>query len=94
VCSDGREPPVKSVEQSVIEVISKSLHIEEAGISRSASLATDLHADSLDAVELIMTLEERFGIEIPDEDAENLQTVQQLIDYVQDALNFRSSTHP
>lgn len=82
---------MKSVEQSVIEVISKSLLVEETGISRGASLSTDLHADSLDAVELIMSLEERFDIEIPDEDATDLHTVQQVIDYVQDALILRAS---
>ena len=78
----------------MIEVISKSLLIEETGISRSASFSTDLHADSLDAVELIMSLEERFDIEIPDEDATKLQTVQHVIDYVQDALILRASVRP
>lgn len=85
---------MKSVEQSVIEVIAKSLLIEETKISRGASLSTDLHADSLDAVELVMSLEEQFGIEIPDEDAASLQTVQQVIDYVQDALILRASVRP
>lgn len=80
---------MKSIEHSIIETISKTLLIDESNVALNASLADDLHADSLDAVELVMALEERFGIEIPDEDAEQLRTVQQVIDYVLRELNPR-----
>ncbi len=85
---------MKSIDESVIEVIANSLLIGEAEVSREATLSTDLHADSLNAVELIMALEDRFGIEIPDEDAENLKTVQQVIDYVRDAVTLRPMPRP
>ena len=52
-------------------------------IKNEASFVDDLGADSLDTVELVMALEEEFGCQIPDEDAENITTVQQAIDYVQ-----------
>lgn len=78
---------MKSIEHSIIEIISKTLLIDESSVARNASLADELHADSLDAVELVMALEERFGIEISDEDAEQLHTVQQVIDYVLRQLN-------
>lgn len=78
---------MKTIDQSVVEVIARSLLLDESQISESASLANDLHADSLDAVEIIMSLEDRFGIEIPDEDAEELKTVDQVIAYVQRSLS-------
>lgn len=82
---------MKTIDQSVVEVIARSLLLDESQISESASLAKDLHADSLDAVEIIMSLEDRFGIEIPDEDAEELKTVAQVIGYVQRSLSSRSA---
>jgi|TARA_B110000914_G_C15456740_1_gene443765 acyl carrier protein len=66
----------------VKEVVIDKLGVEEDKIISSASFVDDLGADSLDTVELIMQLEEEFGIEIPDEDAEKITTVQAAVDYI------------
>ena len=66
----------------VKEVVIDKLGVEEDKIVSSASFVDDLGADSLDTVELIMQLEEEFGIEIPDEDAETITTVQAAVDYI------------
>ena len=66
----------------VKEIIIDKLGVEEEKISSEASFVDDLGADSLDTVELIMQLEEEFGIEIPDDDAEKITTVQAAIDYL------------
>ena len=66
----------------VKEVVIDKLGVEENKIISSASFVDDLGADSLDTVELIMQLEEEFGIEIPDEDAEKITTVQAAVDYI------------
>lgn len=67
----------------VKEVIVDKLGVEEDKITMEASFVDDLGADSLDTVELIMELEEEFGIEIPDEDAENMTTVGAAVEYIQ-----------
>ena len=66
----------------VKDIINDKLGVEEEKISAEASFVDDLGADSLDTVELIMQLEEEFGIEIPDEDAETITTVQAAVDYL------------
>ena len=66
------------------EIIAEQLSVEEDSISMDTNLMKDLEADSLDAVEIIMTIEEEFDIEIPDEEAENFQTVADLVNYVED----------
>ena len=66
----------------VKDIIIDKLGVEEEKINTEASFVDDLGADSLDTVELIMQLEEEFGIEIPDEDAEKITTVQAAIDYL------------
>ena len=66
----------------VKDIIIDKLGVEEEKISSEASFVDDLGADSLDTVELIMQLEEEFGIEIPDDDAEKITTVQAAIDYL------------
>ena len=66
----------------VKEVVIDKLGVEDDKIVSKASFVDDLGADSLDTVELIMQLEEEFGIEIPDEDAENITTVQAAVDYI------------
>ncbi|MFZ5571505.1 MAG: acyl carrier protein [Thermodesulfobacteriota bacterium] len=71
-----------SVQDKVIKVIAEKLGIEKSEIVLEASLVDDLGADSLDLVELVMTMEEEFDIEIPDEDAEKLVTVKDAIDYI------------
>jgi acyl carrier protein len=66
----------------VKEVIIDKLGVDEDAINSDAHFVNDLGADSLDTVELIMELEEEFGIEIPDEDAENIMTVGSAVDYI------------
>lgn len=67
----------------VKEVVIDKLGVEDDKIVSTASFVDDLGADSLDTVELIMQLEEEFGIEIPDEDAEAITTVQAAVDYIE-----------
>jgi len=66
----------------LIEIIAEQLQIDKAQIVPEASFMDDLGADSLDTVELIMALEEELGVEIPDEEAENIRTVQDAIDFL------------
>ena len=66
----------------VKDIIIDKLGVEEEKINSEASFVDDLGADSLDTVELIMQLEEEFGIEIPDDDADKITTVQAAIDYL------------
>ena len=71
-----------NLEARVKKVIAEKLGVDEATIKNEASFIDDLGADSLDTVELVMSLEEEFSCQIPDEDAEKITTVQQAIDYV------------
>ena len=71
-----------SVEQKVKQIIVEQLGVDEAQVDSTASFVDDLGADSLDIVELVMAFEEAFELDIPDEDAEKITTVQQAIDYV------------
>jgi acyl carrier protein len=75
-----------AVDQKMIDIIVEQLSVEREKVVPNASFVDDLGADSLDLVELIMAMEEGFDIEIPDEDAEKISTVQDAIDYV-DKLN-------
>ena len=70
-----------SVEEKVKQIIVEQLGVDESQVDPSASFVEDLGADSLDIVELVMAFEEAFEIEIPDEDAEKITTVQNAIDY-------------
>ncbi len=71
-----------SIEQEMIDIIVEQLSVEREKVVANASFVDDLGADSLDLVELIMAMEEGFDIEIPDEDAEGITTVQDAINYV------------
>ena len=71
-----------SVEEKVKHIIVEQLGVDEDEVKSEASFVDDLGADSLDVVELVMALEEEFGLEISDEDAEKLTTVKQAIDYI------------
>lgn len=71
-----------SVEHQVVEIIIDQLGVEEAQVKPEASFIDDLGADSLDTVELVMALEEKFDVEIPDEDAEKMKTVGDAIKYM------------
>jgi acyl carrier protein len=74
---------VPTVEERVKQIIVDQLGVEPAEVTPSASFVDDLGADSLDRVELVMALEETFGVEIPDSDAEKISTVQNAVDYIQ-----------
>ena len=71
-----------SVEEKVKEIIVDQLGVDEKRVKSEASFIVDLGADSLDTVELVMALEEEFDIEIPDEDAEKIASVQNAVDYI------------
>ncbi len=71
-----------SVEDRVKQIIVEQLGVDEAEVTPSASFVDDLGADSLDTVELVMAFEEAFEIEIPDEDAEKIRTVQDAVTYI------------
>ncbi len=72
-----------SVEQKVKHIIVEQLGVDEGEVKADASFVDDLGADSLDVVELVMALEEEFGLEISDEDAEKLVSVQHAITYIE-----------
>ena len=76
-----------SVEEKVKEIIVDQLGVDEKQLNPEAFFIDDLGADSLDTVELVMALEEEFDVEIPDEDAEKIGTVQNAIDYIKDHTN-------
>ncbi|TRZ99361.1 MAG: acyl carrier protein [Deltaproteobacteria bacterium] len=71
-----------SVEQRVREIVAEQLERDVNEVTNASSLIDDLGADSLDVVELVMKMEEEFGIEIPDEEAEKIKTVNDVIQYI------------
>jgi len=77
---------MSDIYERVKENVAKQLGAEDDAITQNASFVEDLGADSLDIVELIMALEEEFGIEIPDEAAEEIKTVQNAVDYIEKSL--------
>ncbi|GMQ90588.1 MAG: acyl carrier protein [Gammaproteobacteria bacterium] len=78
---------MSSVEERVKKIVVEQLGVNENEVTSGSSFVDDLGADSLDTVELVMALEEEFGTEIPDEQAEKITTVQQAIDYINSRLN-------
>jgi acyl carrier protein len=80
---DYRRRRMASIDERVKQIIVEQLSVDEAEVTPTAHFIEDLGADSLDIVELVMTFEESFEIEIPDEEAEKIQTVKDAIDYIQ-----------
>jgi acyl carrier protein len=74
------------MKKRILQIIAKQLGIEEGDINGQSSVVEDLGADSLDVVELIMALEEEFDLEIPDTEAEKIVNVQNIFDYMENAL--------
>lgn len=72
-----------NIEQQVKKVVAEQLSINEADIKNESAFISDLGADSLDTVELVMALEDTFGIEIPDDQQEKIQTVQDAIAFIE-----------
>lgn len=72
-----------SVEEKVSQIVIEQLGVEPSEVTPEASFVDDLGADSLDRVELVMAFEESFGLEIPDEDAEKIVTVENAVEYIQ-----------
>jgi len=71
-----------AIEDKMVDIIVEQLSVDKDKVVPGASFVDDLGADSLDLVELIMAMEEEFDVEIPDEDAEKIATVQDAIDYI------------
>ena len=77
----------KTIEQRIKDIIVEQLGVKPEQVTPEAKFIEDLGADSLDTVELVMALEEKFGIEVPDEQAEKLQSVGDVIKYIEDIRN-------
>ena len=76
---------MSDIEQRVKKIVAEQLGVNEAEVKNASSFVDDLGADSLDTVELVMALEDEFGTEIPDEQAEKIKTVGQAIDFIKQA---------
>lgn len=72
----------KKMLEKITEIIAEQLDVDAASINAETSFKDDLEADSLDLFELIMAVEEEYGVEIPSEDLENIKTVQDIMDYL------------
>ena len=81
--TDTEVVAMASVEEKVKHIIVEQLGVDEDEVKAEASFVDDLGADSLDVVELVMALEEEFGLEISDEDAEKITTVKMAVEYIQ-----------
>ncbi len=74
---------MSNIEERVKKIVAEQLGVKEEEIKNNMSFVEDLGADSLDTVELVMALEDEFGTEIPDDQAEKIRTIQQTIDYIE-----------
>ena len=80
-------PTVQEIEEKVVSIVSEQMGVDKAEISMETSFINDLNADSLDTVELVMELEDEFDMNIPDEDAEKIQTVGAAVSFIQKHLD-------
>ncbi len=74
-----------SIDSRVMQIVSEQLGVNAQDVTMTSSFVDDLGADSLDTVELVMALEEEFNVEIPDEEAEKITTIQQAVDFINSA---------
>ena len=77
---------MEEIQAKVVQIISEQLGKDESEITMSSNFIEDLDADSLDTVELVMALEEEFEVDIPDEAAEKITTVQSAVDFITEAI--------
>jgi len=77
---------VDNILDRVIDIVAEELAVDRDEVTEDSSFIEDLGADSLDVVELVMAFEEEFDVEIPDEDAENIRTVEDAVSYLDDIL--------
>ena len=75
-----------SIFEKVREIVADQLDVDVKKVTLDADFSTDLGADSLDTVELVMAIEEEFSIEIPDKDAENISTLKQAVNFIQESM--------
>ncbi len=75
-----------NIYERVVEIVAEELAVDSDEITENSSFIEDLGADSLDVVELVMAFEEEFDVEIPDEDAEDIKTVEDAVSYLEDIL--------
>lgn len=81
------QEPDSSIFLRVRNIVAEQLDVDVNKVTLDANFSTDLGADSLDTVELVMAIEEEFDIEIPDKDAEQISTLKQAVDFIQQMLN-------
>ena len=74
------------IEAKVIDIVAEQMGVDKNAISRETNFTNDLHADSLDTVELVMEFEDEFETSIPDEQAEKIQTIGQAVDFIKQAI--------
>lgn len=79
-----------SIFEKVREIVADQLDVDLEKVTLDADFATDLGADSLDTVELVMAIEEEFDIEIPDKDAEHISTLKQAVDFIQESMELNA----
>jgi acyl carrier protein len=77
---------VEDILGKVIDIVAEELAVDRDEVTEDSSFIEDLGADSLDVVELVMAFEEEFDVEIPDEDAENIRTVEDAVSYLEESL--------
>ncbi len=75
-------PTEAEIQEKVSQIVSEELGFDKSELTRETSFVDDLNADSLDTIELVMEFEDEFEITIPDEEAEKIQTIGQVIDYI------------
>ncbi|NLW44125.1 MAG: acyl carrier protein [Syntrophomonadaceae bacterium] len=81
-----REKAAKAIYREIKSAILEVLDVPEDMVSLDTSFSTDLNADSIDVVEILMRLEDKFGLEIPEETARNIRTVRDMVEYIEQRL--------